>query len=105
MSITTLADATSVSCKALQTGKRLKINYNGYDRIVEVHAVGHTKAHHDIMRVWQVSGGSRSGVSVGWKLFRLDAASNLVLTAEASSAPRFEYRRGDKAMADIFCQL
>jgi hypothetical protein len=44
----------STACDALRQRKRLELRYDGYTRVVEVHAVGSTKDGNDIMRVWQV---------------------------------------------------
>jgi hypothetical protein len=68
------------ACKALQSGHVLELQYDGYLRSVEVHAVGFTKEANAIMRVWQVSGGSVSNEQVGWKLLRLDEATGAVVT-------------------------
>ena len=93
-------------CAAMQAGKRLEIRYDGFSRIVEVHAVGRSKEGNWLMRVWQVRGGSAHDEPVGWKSMRLDEAGIGHLTEEPSLAPRAGYRRGDKAMAGgIRCQL
>lgn len=84
-----------------QAGVALALHYNGFDRIVEVHAVGVSRAGNRLMRVWQVTGGSRSGINVGWKLMSINEASDLALTEQRSQAPRDGYRRGDRAMARI----
>lgn len=88
-----------------QAGVCLSLSYNGFARIVEVHAVGNTRAGNPVMRVWQVSGGSSSGKPVGWKLMSIAEASVLRLTEQRSEAPREKYRRGDKAMARILWQI
>jgi hypothetical protein len=92
-------------CDALRSGKLLEVIYDGYVRAVEVHAVGTTKDGNDVMRVWQVSGGSNSGERQGWKLLRLDEARGGAMLSGASQAPRRGYSRGDKAMASISCQI
>jgi hypothetical protein len=51
------------------------------------------------------SGGSVSNERVGWKLLRLDEASGASVTKERSQAPRRGYKRGDKIMARVVCQL
>lgn len=94
-----------VACEALQKGCCLELRYDGYSRIVEVHAVGLTKEGNPVMRCWQVSGGSASGERVGWKLFRLDEARGGAVHEVKSAAPRTGYARGDRAMASIRCQL
>ena len=90
---------------ALRKGVVLELRYDGYTRHVEVHAVGVTKAGHEVMRCWQIRGGSVHNEPVGWKLMRLDEAIGALLTAEASRAPRTDYRRGDRAMARNIAQL
>lgn len=94
-----------IACKALHQGKHLELGYNGFSRIVEVHAVGYTKDDNAIMRVWQVSGGSNSGEGTGWKLMRLDKALSPCITDEQSEAPRSGYKRGDPVMQVISCQI
>ena len=81
------------------------MRYDGYARVVEVHACGFTRQGHAVMRVWQVRGGSASGERTGWKMLRLDEALALVMTGEASEAPRRGYRRGDADMARIVAQV
>lgn len=94
-----------LACTALQQGRCLELHYDGWSRCVEVHAVGYTKDNHAIMRVWQSHGGSNSNESVGWKLLRLDEVVRADLGAHSSDVPRSGYRRGDRAMARIVCQI
>lgn len=96
---------SATACEALRNGKRLELRYDGFTRVVEVHAVGTTKDGKQVMRVWQVSGGSNSGEREGWKLLRLDEAFAASVTGEKSEAPRRGYVRGDKAMTFISCQV
>jgi hypothetical protein len=96
---------TQTPCDALRNGKCLEIRYDGFVRVVEVHAVGVTSEGHGVMRVWQVRGGSASNERVGWKLLRLDETLGYGITGEDSRAPRPGYKRGDQAMASIACQV
>ncbi len=93
------------ACAALRAGKCLELRYDGFSRLVEVHAAGYTKDNNAIMRVWQVRGGSQSGERTGWKLMRADETFSAHLTEEASQAPRKGYKRGDAAMERIVCQI
>ena len=93
------------ACDALRSGCVLQLQYDGYTRDVEVHAVGITKENHAVMRVWQIAGGSVSHEPVGWKLLRLDEATGAFVTKQKSLAPRPGYKRGDKVMSRIQCQL
>ena len=90
----------TTACKALNQGKLLEIQYGGYVQVVEVHAGGLTRNGHQVMLVWQLRGGS-----VGWTLLWLDDIVGYRIIGEASAAPRPGYRRGDKDMETIFCQL
>lgn len=94
------------ACAAITSGKCLELRYDGYSRVVEVHAVGLTRESNWVMRVWQVRGGSVSNEPVGWKLLRLDEAWSVALINERSMAPRPKYKRGDAIMVGgIRCQL
>ncbi|WP_411902761.1 hypothetical protein [Methylorubrum thiocyanatum] len=86
---------------ALDRGRCLEVRYDGYARVVEVHACGYTQQGNAVMRVWQVRGGSASAERIGWKLLRLDEARALAVLEEPSRAPRPGYGRGDKGMVRI----
>lgn len=90
---------------AMEAGKVLELQYDGFVRCVEVHAVGYSKDRNAIMRVWQVRGGSASCEIVGWKLMRLDEVRGASVSDEDSQAPRAGYRRDDRAMQQIVCQI
>lgn len=94
-----------VACEALANNKRLAITYDGFTRVVEVHAVGTTKDDFPIMRAWQVRGGSVSGNPSNWRLFRLDRTWSYAILDEVSEAPRTGYKRGDRDIAVIRCQI
>ncbi len=97
---------SSIACRALVSGRRLKLQYDGYSRVVEVHAVGYSRGNDRIMRVWQVRGGNVQNEPIGWKLLRFDDAFSAHILEEKSGAPRPGYKRGDKAMSGgIKCQL
>ncbi len=48
----------TIASEALSRGVCLEVQYDGYVRLVGVHAVGSTSAGNAVMRVWQVAGGS-----------------------------------------------
>ena len=96
---------SSIACEALRTGKCLELRYDDFARIVEVHAVGASSDGRELMRVWQVRGGSSSGEPSGWKLMRLDEARSAQVTEHDSWAPREGYKRDDPALREIICQV
>jgi hypothetical protein len=95
----------NLPCEALENGVCLELRYDGFSRLVEVHAVGYSAEGNGLMRVWQVRGGSASGERSGWKLMRLDEGYSGHITTEASFAPRRSYKQGDSAMARIISQI
>ena len=95
----------NTGCQAIQSGRRVELQYNGYTRVVEVHAVGRSTAGNDVARVWQVRGGSVSNEPVGWKLMVLDEALGARILNERSEAPRPGYKPGDKGMTWIQCEV
>lgn len=93
------------ACQALASGKCIEVRYDGFGRVVEVHAVGRSTAGNPVMRVWQVEGGSASNNRVGWKLMRLDETQFIGATDRISEAPRDGYKRGDRGMSTVDCEI
>jgi hypothetical protein len=91
---------------AIEGRKVLEINYPPGRRLVEPHALGYSDDGNLFLRAFQTQGASASGEHKNWKLFRLDRAEGIGLTASAFVGPRPDYRRGDKAMkGGIVAQL
>lgn len=89
---------------AIAEKRMLELRYHGYNRTVEPHAYGRDKSGDEILRCYQTSGGSESGERVGWKLLKIaDAYAVHGLKQEFRLRP--EYKRNDKAMEYIFCQV
>jgi len=82
----------------------IELRYCGYVRTVEPHAYGRDKSGEEILRCFQVTGGSASGENSGWKLLKVADAQSIQKTKQGFS-PRPEYRRNDRAMQFMFCQL
>jgi hypothetical protein len=94
-----------IACRALEMGKCLELGYDGFTRVVEVHAVGAKKGGTEAMRVWQVRGGSGSDEPTGFRLLNLDEPLEARMIEEKSRAPRFGYKQRDKALTVIYCRL
>ena len=91
--------------QAVSQRQLLQLNYDGFVRTVEPHAYGVSARGHEVMRVWQTSGGSAKGEPVGWKLLRLDEARGVTAPPERFQGPRPGYKRGDRAMERIYAEL
>ena len=93
------------ACEALKTRRRLELFYDGYSRVVEVHAVGFTAKDNAAMSVWQVRGGSVSNEPQGWKIMSLAEVRLATITAEPSDAPRKGYNPANPALPRITCKI
>lgn len=94
----------STIAQSIAENRVLELRYHGYSRIVEPHAYGRDKDGDEILRCFQIAGGSESGERVGWKLLKVREVFSLDLKRD-TFVTRYEYRRNDKAMTYIFCQL
>jgi hypothetical protein len=91
-------------CNAIRQKKCVEFYYNGGTRVVEPHCHGVTTAGNEGLRAYQVGGFSDSG-NMGWKMFDLGKAISIVMLAETFNGPRFDYKKGDKRMSKIYCEL
>ena len=83
----------------------VKFTYQGYPRVVEPHAYGTTSTGEEVIRCYQIGGTSSSGKVPGWRLMEVSQIKSLVVTEEHFSGGRIGYRRGDRGMSTIFCEL
>lgn len=94
----------STVIQAIQQRKQLELRYHGYSRIVEPHSYGRDKDGDEILRCYQISGGSESGERIGWKLLKIREVFSLhIMGNEFTVQPK--YKRNDKAMVYIFEQI
>lgn len=94
----------STICNAIKGKQLIELHYHGYFRLVEPYAYGRDKSGEDILRCFQEAGGSESGESRGWKLLKVNEIRS-INPQERQFSIRSEYRRNDKAMNYIYCEV
>ena len=92
-------------CSAIGSKQVIQFYYDGGSRLVEPFCYGMSKAGNELLRGYQISGYSKSGDTVGWKLFRASEISSLVVTDEHFTGIRDGYNPNDKAMTTIYCHV
>ena len=92
-------------CNTIYNRCVLKFTYHGHPRVVEPHAYGLSRAKNEVLRCYQTDGTSRSGKVPPWRLMRVDQIEFLTMTVEHFAHMRSGYRKGDKRMSTIFCEL
>ncbi len=102
------SDSKRTIVDAIRARRVLLVGYyrpRGYRR-VEPHACGVSKRGNDVVRVYQVSGPSRSGERVDfWKMMRLDRIHDIQVLDETLAEARAGYERGDADMKWIYEEL
>jgi len=91
-------------CYAIRNKNLIEFYYNGGTRTVEPHCHGVTTAGNEGLRAYQVDGYSESG-NMGWKMFDMGKASRITVLDETFSGQRTGYKKSDKGMSRIYCEL
>ena len=94
-----------VICDAIRNRCVLRFTYDGHPRIVEPHAYGLSHKRREVIRCYQTGGTSRYSKVFDWKLMAVDRIRFLSVTEEHFVGERPKYKRGDKDMSTIFCEL
>ena len=94
-----------IICGAIQNRNVLEFNYHGCHRVVEPHAYGLSKASNEVIRCYQTDGYSNSKIIPCWQLMKVDDIEFLTVTERHFLDARSGYRRGDRSMPTIFCEL
>jgi len=97
--------ADTIVCEAIASMRLLIVVYGGATRLVQPHVYGDDHSGARMLSAYQLSGGSTSGASTGWKSFRMDRVASVALSEERFHAPRPEFQHDDGAFARILCQL
>ncbi len=92
-------------CEAIRNRAVLEFYYNSQKRIVEPHAHGLSTAGNSVLRCYQIGGGSNSGQVPAWKMMTVSKIISLRETGRNFSAPRPGYKKGDRGMIEIYCEL
>ena len=90
-------------CKAIRHRRRLRIAYDGGNRVIEPYVYGACESD-ELLRAYQLSGFSRSRKS-GWKLFRVGAIEELKVLKERFEAPHEGYMRNDPCMEVVYSEV
>ena len=94
------AQRQAILREAIREKRRLSFIYNTRRRIVEPQCLGLGAKGTGLLRAYQISGGSQLE-----PLFNVLKISHLVIMDETFDRPWPHYKRGDSAMATIFCEL
>ena len=97
--------ADTIVCEAIASMRLLIVEYGGATRLVQPHVYGDDEAGDRLLSAYQVSGGSASGASAGWKFFRMDRVASVTLSDQRFHSPRPEFQRDDGAFKRILCQV
>lgn len=85
---------------AIRNKRRIHFVYNDKHRIAEPQCYGISTAGKEVVRVFQVSGGTQPE-----PLFEVSKMGHLCLSNEIFQRPGPNYKRGDSAMSVIFAEL
>ncbi|MDT7832034.1 hypothetical protein RQM59_06560 [Flavobacteriaceae bacterium S356] len=91
-------------CEAIFQKKVIQFYYDGELRIVEPHCYGITTAGNQGLRAYQIDGYSSSG-NYGWKMYDLGKAVNIEMLTNHFFNIRDGYKRSDKGMSRIYCEI
>jgi hypothetical protein len=90
---------------AIKTKHLLRIEYHGNYRLVEPHTYGVNQKDNEMLICYQVSGGSSSNETLGWKFLLVQEARVISKTDTAFQSARNGYVPNTKTMKRIYAQL
>ena len=92
------------ACTAIEKGCRLELYYQGWSRLVDVHAVGFDADLRAVVQAWQETPDVGGAGLPGWKLLHLDETRKVAVSGYFSEAPRPDYVR-DPAIIHVIREV
>jgi hypothetical protein len=95
----------AIICSAVERQIVLELRYHEFSRLVEPYVYGAGRSGDELLRCYQVAGGSVGGERRGWKLLRLAEIASFHAT-NTSFEPRWRsYNPEDRAIRSIHCRV
>lgn len=88
--------------ESINSKKRIKITYNGAERLVEPHTYGVDAQGTKKLRAFQISEDPNHS---GWRMFTEDKISDVRISTESFPMPQVGYKKDDSNIKTIFAQL
>ena len=95
----------SLICEAINSRHCVEFGYDDHHRVVEPHVFGESRAGNQLLRGYQVAGGSVSQDEPPWRLFSADKMIGLQTSERTFQGTRPLYNPDDPAMETIYCHL
>ena len=92
-------------CSAIRRRQVMAFDYDGLPRVVEPHAHGTSLAGKEMLRAYQVKGQSASDPNLGWRPFIVAKMVRVRVLERTFAGTRPLYRRGDRGMRVVHCEL
>ena len=92
-------------CAAIAQRKLLMFGYGGTVRAVEPHLYGVTTAGHEALSAWMRAGWSRADPEGGWRMYRMDAVTDLQVLPDGFPGPRPDFNPHDPHFVEVFCRV
>lgn len=92
-------------CQAIKNRNTIQFKYKELNRIVQPACYGRNKKGNDMLRGYQIRGDTHSESPSSWKYFKVDNIEDgKILNEKFHESPQ-GYKKGDKHMSEIYCEL
>ncbi len=96
-----IEEAIEMIVKAIVENQRLRIVYNGSERLVDPYVFGYSSEENPLFKAFQVEGESLSGKGAGWRVFQVKKLEEITPEIDQYRRPViFEPMLGDPALVN-----
>ena len=92
-------------CDAVHLRIVLELRYHAYSRLVEPYVYGVSRVGDELLRCYQVAGGSVGGDRRGWKLLKVGEIASFHATQTSFEPRTRSYNPQDPGIPEIYCRI
>jgi hypothetical protein len=92
-------------CDAIARQIVLELRYHSYSRLVEPYVYGVSRRGDELLRCYQVAGGSVGGERRGWKLLRVAEIGSFHATQTSFEPRAMQYNPKDRGIHEVYCRI